>query len=141
MDWLKRSIGDFALLADRLRVILLRNAAADDAFMTFLARQPTRTPYLIELDLAGSRITDKGLQALARLDLLRRLDLSGTSVTARGVRAALEAFPSLEDVRLTGTKVGWFSRWRLRGLLRGRKAENDRLKLLRKRLRSWSKSG
>src|SRR5262249_8332230 len=81
IDWLKRSVGDFALLADRLRVIRLRNAAADDAFMTFLAEQPPRTPYLTELDLAGSRVTDKGLQALAGLGLLRRLDLSGTKVT------------------------------------------------------------
>src|SRR5262249_32900126 len=60
LDWLQRSVGDFALLADRLRVVRLRNTAADDAFLTFLAEQPCRTPYLCELDLASTRITDKG---------------------------------------------------------------------------------
>ncbi len=135
IDWMKRFLGDFASLADQLRIIRLRNTAADDAFVTFLAEQPPRTPYLRELDLAGTCVTDKGLQALARLGLLRRLDLSGTEVTGRGVRAVLEAaLPALEEIGLASTRVGWLSRWRLRALLRGRKAENERLKLLGKRL-------
>ena len=110
VDWLKQSVGDFAVLVERLRVIRLRNTAADDALMNFLAEQPSRTPYLIELDLADTRISDKGLQALTGLRLLQRLDLSGTRVTWRGLWATVEELPSLEKVGLAGTAIGWLSR-------------------------------
>jgi curved DNA-binding protein CbpA len=129
-DWLKRYFGDFAHLAVRLRVIRLQDGAADDAFLTFLAGQPPRTPHLVELCLAGTRITDKGLLALTGLELLRRLDLSRTRVTTRGVLAAVRSLPSLEWVGVAGLRLGWLSRWRLRALLRRREAERKRLKLL-----------
>jgi curved DNA-binding protein CbpA len=129
-DWLKHYVGDFAQLADRLRVIRLQDTAADDAFLHLLAEQPPRTPYLMELSLAGTRITDKGLQALKGLELLRRLDLSGTKVTNRGVQAAIRSLPSLEWVGVAGLPVGWLPRWRLRALLRGREAERKRMQLL-----------
>ena len=84
VDWLKQSVGDFAVLIERLRVIRLRNTAADDALMKFLAEKLSRSPYLTELDLAGTRISDKGLQALTGLSLLQRLDVSGTRVNGEG---------------------------------------------------------
>ena len=124
--------GDFAVLVERLRVIRLRDTAADDAFLMFLTEEPARTPYLFELDLAGTRITDKGLHALEGLSLLQRLDLSGTRVTKREVWAAVEALPTLEEVGLEGTGIGWFSRWRLVRFGRTRKAENERRMLLGK---------
>lgn len=128
--WLKPYVGDFALLADRLRVVHLQGSAADDAFLTFLSEQPCRAPYLTELNLAGTPITDKGLQALTGFDLLRRLDLSGTRVTSRGFQSVVRSLPSLEWVGVAGSGVGWLMRWRLNGLLRGRKAERRRMKLL-----------
>ena len=130
VDWLRHHVGDFTSLADRLRIINLEGTAADDAFLTFLAGQPPRTPYLTELNLAGTRITDKGLAALAGFDLLRRLDVSGTKVTNSGFQAIVESLPALEWVGVAGSGVGWLSRWRLRALLRGRKAERRRLKLI-----------
>lgn len=130
VDWLAQSVGDFAVLVERLRVIRLRDTAADDAFLMFLAQEPPRTPYLFELDLAGTRVTDKGLHALEGLSLLKRLDLSRTKVTKREVHAVLEAVPTLEEVRLEGTRIGWFSRWRLNASVRTRKAENERRMLL-----------
>jgi hypothetical protein len=132
VDWLAQSVGDFAVLVERLRVIRLRDTAADDAFLMFLTEEPPRTPYLFELDLAGTRITDKGLHALEGLSLLQRLDLSGTRVTQREVRAAVEALPALEKVGLEGTGIGWLSRWRLNASVRTRKAENERRRLLGK---------
>jgi hypothetical protein len=140
VDWLKQSVGDFAVLVERLRVIRLRNTAADDDLMNFLAEQPSRTPYLIELDLANTRISDSGLQALTGLHLLQRLDLSGTRVTWRGLWATVEELPSLEKVGLAGTAIGWLSRWRLNMLVRRRKAENERRKLLGMRLELWQKA-
>jgi len=132
VDWLKQSVGDFAALAERLRIIRLRNTAADDAFLTFLAEQPPRIPYLTELDLSGTRISDKGLPALTGLSLLQRLDLSGTRVTWRALSATVKALPVLESVGLMGVAIGWLSRWRLDASLRQRKAENDRRHLLGK---------
>ncbi len=132
VEWLKPSLGDFAWLAERLRVIRLGDTAADDAFLAFLAQVPPRTPYLTELDLAGTRITDQGLQALTALTLLQRLDLSGTRVTWHGVSAAVEALPDLDKVGLTGISIGWLSHWRLQASLRRRRAENERRRLLGK---------
>jgi hypothetical protein len=129
-DWMAACVGDFVELAERLCVIRLQNTAADDAFLAFLAGQPPRAPYLTDLDLAGTLVTDRGLQALTRLDLLRRLDLSGTRITGRGLRAAVRPLSSLEWVGMAGSGVGWLSRWRLRGLLSGREAEHRRMRLL-----------
>ena len=112
VEWLRQSVGDFAWLAERLRVIRLRDTAADDSFLTYLAEEPPRTPYLFELDLAGTRVSDKGLQALTGLSLLQRLDLSGTRVTGRVLRATVEELPALEEVDLADTSIGWLSRWR-----------------------------
>lgn len=125
--WLKQHVGDFAQLADRLRVIRLPNTAADDDFLTFLAEQPSRVPYVTELNLAGTPITDKGLLALAGLEQLRRLDLSGTRITDRGFREAVRSLPSLEWADVAGSGVGWLTRLRLRSMLRGRQAERRRL--------------
>jgi hypothetical protein len=130
VDWLRQSVGDFAWLAERMRVIRLRNAAADDAFLAYLLEEPSRAPYLVELDLAGTRVTDKGLKALAGLSFLQRLDLSRTHVTGRMLRATVEKLPTLEELRLGGVAIGWLSRWRLRASLRRRKADNERRKFL-----------
>jgi hypothetical protein len=112
--WLQGSFGDgFAMLAERLRVIRLRGPTADDAFLAYLDEQPRRTPYLIELDLAGGQITDRGLHHLAGFEVLRRLNLAGTAVTGHGLRTVLRSLPSLEWLNVAGTKIGWWSRWRL----------------------------
>jgi hypothetical protein len=130
VEWLRQSLGDFALLAERMRVLRLANTAADDAFVEFLAETPSRTPYLLELDLSGTRITDRGLQALTAFQILQRLDLSGTQVTRHGLASIVEELPALEHVGLSGTAVGWFARGRLHASLRQRKAENERRQML-----------
>ncbi len=129
-DWMKSCVGDFVVLADRLCVVKLQNTAADDAFLTFLAGPTPRAPYLTDLNLAGTRVTDRGLHELTGLSLLERLDLSGTKVTRWGLRAVVESLPSLEWVGVAGSEVGWFSRWRLHRQLHGRQGEHRRMKLL-----------
>jgi hypothetical protein len=129
-DWLKPHVGDFILLAERLRVISVPKTGADDAFLTFLAERPRRAPYLTELNLAGTCITDKGLQELTEFDLLRRLDLSGTKATKQGIQAAVKSLPSLEWIGMAGSQVGWLSRWRMHRLLRGREARKRVLRLM-----------
>jgi hypothetical protein len=114
-DWLKHSFGEgFALLAERLRVIRLRGPAANDDFLAYLAEPPLRAPCLVELDLADSRVTDRGLPSLKSLELLKRLNLAGTAVSGSGLRALLGALPVLQDLKVGRTGMGWWWRWRLR---------------------------
>ena len=132
VDWLTQSVGDFAVLVERLRAIRLRDTAADDNFLAFLTDGRPRTPYIVELDLSGTRITDKGLRMLESLSLLQRLDLSRTNVTRPAVSALVQELSALEEVDLAGTRVGWLARWRLAASVRSRKAENERRMLLGK---------
>ncbi len=129
-DWLKPHVGDFVLLAERLRVISVPNTVADDAFLTFLTERLRHVSYLTELNLAGTCITDKGLQELKGFGLLRRLDLSGTKATKHGIQAAVKSLPSLEWIGMTGSRVGWLSRWRLHRLLRDHEARRRALRHL-----------
>ena len=128
--WMSPCVGDFVVLADRLCVVKLQNTSADDVFLNFLAGSTPRAPYLTDLNLAGSRVTDKGLQELTRLSLLARLDLSGTRVTSHGLGAVLESLTSLEWVGVARSGVGWLSRWRLHRLLHGREGEHRRMRSL-----------
>jgi hypothetical protein len=115
IDWLKASFGDgFAMLAERLRGIRLRGAASDDAFLEFLDEHRPGVQYLVNLDLAGGKVTDGGLTRLAGLDVLRRLDLTGTAVSGRGLTQLLGALPALEWLNVAGTRVGWWARIWLR---------------------------
>jgi hypothetical protein len=114
IDWLKHSFGDgFAMLAERLRIIRLHGPGADDGFLAYLGEEPKRTPYLIELDLAGSAITDEGLRNLANFEVLQRLNLAGSAVTERGLQAVMRELPALKWLNVASTKAAWLSRWRL----------------------------
>jgi hypothetical protein len=131
IDWLRQSLGDgFAMLAERLRGIHLENTEADDAFLSFLAGPPPHAPHLLELNLAGTRITDTGLQALSGFTLLKKLNLSRTRVSGAGIGALLKRLPDLELVEMQGTAAGLWSRWRLQRLLRRRRAESERRKVV-----------
>lgn len=131
IDWMKRSLGDgFAMLTDRVRVIRLPESAADDAFIGFLAGPPSRTPYLLELSLAGTRITDEGLRALSAFTLLTKLNVARTRVSGGGIQSLLEQLPDLLCIDVQGTAVGLLSRWRFQRMLRKRRAESAHRKLL-----------
>jgi hypothetical protein len=112
VDWMQRSFGDFATLAERLRNIDLRDAPDGDEFLEFLATQGEHLRFLTELDLAGSRISDAGLVQLRCLHGLQRLNLARTPITAAGLEI-LADLPDLAWVNVGGTKVGWWGRWRL----------------------------
>lgn len=112
VDWMQRSFGDFAALADRLRKIRLRDAKDADEFLGFLGSRSKDLRYLISLDLTGSQVTDAGLARLEPLRSLQRLHLSRTAVTADGLEV-LDVLPEVEWVNLARTSIGWWGRWRL----------------------------
>ncbi|HTO05401.1 MAG TPA: c-type cytochrome domain-containing protein, partial [Opitutus sp.] len=85
--------------------LVLRTASAplrcDDAV---LARLEPVAAYIVEAELARTKVTDAGLAAIARWENLRSLDLTRTAVTSRGV-GELVSLKKLERLNLTSTGV------------------------------------
>lgn len=77
-------------------------SACDDAALAGLA--PV-ADLIVTADLARSRVTDKGLEALAQWPNLAALDLTRTAVTSGGI-AHLAPLARLESLNLTETRVG-----------------------------------
>ncbi|MGQ0634842.1 MAG: DnaJ domain-containing protein [Planctomycetaceae bacterium] len=118
VDWMQRSFGDFASLADRLRGIRLRDNADGDAFLRSLAEAGKDLRYLVDLDLAGTRVSDAGLVLVQNLRNIQRLNLARTGVTAAGLRV-LQALGDLQWLNLAGTSIGWWGRQTLKRALSG----------------------
>ncbi len=110
LDWMERSFGDFAVLADRLRQITLRDNPDGDGFLKYLADSSKDLRYLNDLDVAGSSVTDAGLRSLAEVRGLERVNLSSTQVTAAGIQE-LANLPQIEWINVWGTSLGWWARW------------------------------
>ena len=59
---------------------------------------------IVDAELARTKVTDKGMQALASFSNLRFLDLSNTAVTSAGVKELMK-LEKLQSLNLTQTKV------------------------------------
>jgi uncharacterized membrane protein len=59
---------------------------------------------IVDAELARTKVTDKGMQAVANFSNLRVLDLSGTAVTSAGVMELMK-LEKLESLNLTQTRV------------------------------------
>lgn len=116
VEWMQRSFGDFAALADRLKGIVLRDAWDGDAFLRYLADNGKDLRFLVSLDLSGSRLTDAGLVMAQHLRSLQRLNVSNTKITARGLEV-LQLLPDLALINVHGTSVGWLARRKLGKIL------------------------
>ena len=85
--------------------LVLRTASAparcDDAA---LAKLEPLGAYIVEAELARTKVTDAGLASIARWENLRSLDLTRTAVTSHGV-AAFVSLTKLERLNLTATAV------------------------------------
>jgi hypothetical protein len=85
-----------------------------DAGIEALARHRS----LRRLGVAGSAVTERGLAKLAALPNLKYLDLSRTAITDKAVDVLLK-FPQLEAVRIDSTKVTPAGAQRLRQAKKG----------------------
>ena len=85
--------------------LILRTASApercNDATLAQLA--PVAN-LIVDAELARTRVTDKGMQAVANFSNLRFLDLSHTAVTSAGLKE-LTKLDKLESLNLTQTRV------------------------------------
>jgi uncharacterized membrane protein len=59
---------------------------------------------IVDAELARTKVTDKGMQAIANFSNLRSLDLSNTAVTSAGVKELMK-LGNLESLNLTQTRV------------------------------------
>jgi uncharacterized membrane protein len=59
---------------------------------------------IVDAELARTKVTDKGMQAIANFSNLRFLDLSNTAVTSAGVKELMK-LGNLESLNLTQTRV------------------------------------
>jgi uncharacterized membrane protein len=85
--------------------LILRTASApgrcnDDT----LAQLAPVANLIVDAELARTKVTDKGMQAIANLSNLRFLDLSSTAVTSAGMQELMK-LDKLESLNLTETKV------------------------------------
>ena len=85
--------------------LILRTMSAPDRCTdaTLAALAPVGN-LIVDAELARTRVTDKGMQALASFSNLRFLDLSNTAVTSIGA-GELMKLEKLESLNLTQTKV------------------------------------
>jgi uncharacterized membrane protein len=85
--------------------LILRTASAparcDDSTLQQLA--PVAN-LILDAELARTKVTDKGMDAIASFSNLRFLDLSGTAVTSAGLNDLMK-LDKLEALNLTETKV------------------------------------
>lgn len=114
LDWLKREIGeDFAQVLDTIAGIRLTGKKFGDADLDFLLARRPLLDTLHWLDLSRSHVTDGGLLRLAAFSGLRKIDLRETAIGNAGL-ALVKSLPNLEWLGLTGSRVNWFGRFRLR---------------------------
>jgi hypothetical protein len=117
LEWMERSFGDFAALAERLRGIRLRDSSDGDAFVEYLAENENHLMHLSSLDLAGSAVTNAGLALLPKLRNLSRISLARTAVTGTAIKR-LAALQELQWLDMSGIPIGILTRWQLRWVLR-----------------------
>ncbi len=95
-----KSIKELAALRHHVAILTLSGTSITDRALTDIAKMSR----LVRLDLPNTKVTDKGLQILAKTKPpeLRRLNLYGTKVTTKGV-ARLGALPQLAEIFLWKT--------------------------------------
>lgn len=116
IDWRPRA-AEIAALEKSLGVRLVaRSQVPNDGLILRTASAPARcddstlaklapiAAFVVEAELARTRVTDSGLAALVSWENLRSLDLTRTAVTSSGL-AALGGLRNLEALNLTETAV------------------------------------
>jgi hypothetical protein len=83
-----------------LRTLSAPGKCTDDT----LSRLAPVANLIVDAELARTKVTDKGMQALGAFSNLRFLDLSNTDVTSSGAKELLK-LDKLESLNLTETKV------------------------------------
>jgi Planctomycete cytochrome C len=85
--------------------LILRTVSAPDRCTdATLAQLAPVANLIVDAELARTKVTDKGMQAIANFSNLRFLDLSNTAVTSAGVKELMR-LEKIETLNLTQTRV------------------------------------
>jgi uncharacterized membrane protein/mono/diheme cytochrome c family protein len=119
-----KKVGDYSALTDELTQmkaaqgpkllavsskpsdgLILITADAPDSFDdAALARLGRFAPYIVEVELARTAVTDKSFETLATFTNLRNIDLAGTRVTGAGIDK-LSRLAQLSSLNLSDTRL------------------------------------
>jgi hypothetical protein len=121
LDWLRKSLGEFAELTENILAIRLNNATNGDEFIDYIVNHHDRLLELERLDLAGCKVSDGSIRQLSVFHRLRELDLSRTPITWQSLHI-VQWLPELHMVKVDGTNLNWFTRRRLAGQLRKKRS-------------------
>jgi hypothetical protein len=106
---------DFAEIMRQLVYVELTGSGITDASLDVFSDEQVAHE-IVMLELRGSAISDVGLSKISHLQRIRCLDLANTPITGKSFQT-LCSFPHLEWVRLHGTRIGFWTKFRLRSRL------------------------
>ena len=119
VDWLEKSFGDFAQLTETITAVRLERSVRADELIRYMVTHSSELSGLTKLEFPGCKISDESVLQLEAFQQLRHLDLSDTPIT-KSALWIVDAVLNLEWVELTGTRVGWWMRRRVRKVLQKR---------------------
>ncbi|MFO0788281.1 MAG: J domain-containing protein [Pirellulales bacterium] len=127
VDWLQKSFGEFAELTESILAIRLHNSPRGDEFIELLLRKHDQLLSLERLDIEGCTVSDSSVHHLNVFRRLRELNLNRTPITWQALHI-VQWLPELHAVNVDGTKLNWFTRWRLASQLKKKRqaAESSR---------------
>jgi hypothetical protein len=122
VEWLEKSFGDFAELTESIIGVRLAGADNGDEFLRYVVGQHDHMLELRRLELPSCNFADGSILQLSVFRRLAHLDLSNTPVTWKGLEV-IHWLPELESVDLDATAIGWWTRRKLKGLIRKKRKQ------------------
>ncbi|MCH2113595.1 MAG: hypothetical protein MK171_01600 [Pirellulales bacterium] len=119
IDGFKKSFGDFAQLTEKIIGIRLEGADKADEVICYMVRHAADLGGLIRLELPHCHLTDAAVLELDAFQQLLHLDLTGTPVT-KDATWIVDAILGLETLNLKGTRVSWWMKRKVQGVLNRR---------------------
>ena len=119
IDWLEQSFGDFAQLTETITAIRLEGSASADEMIDYMVAHRDALKGLTRLELPDCQVCDESVLKLEPFQQLTHLDLSKTPIT-KDALWIVDTILGLESLELDGTRVGWWTRRKVRAVMRQR---------------------
>jgi len=121
IDWLKQSFGDFAQLTETITVIRLVDSTAAEEMISYMVEKQNALKQLTRLELPGCQVSDQAVLELEVFQQLQHLDLSRTPITKEALWI-VDTVLGLESINIESTQIGWWTRRKVRSVMRKRQA-------------------
>ncbi|QDU58407.1 J domain-containing protein [Aeoliella mucimassa] len=122
IDWLRRSFGDFAELTETILAVGLKNAEPKtaDAVLTSMTAAPAAMHRLTRLELPHCGLGDAAVDKITVFKGIERLNLTGNAISSAAAQSLVNRLPSLMELDISDTKVGWWTKRRIVATIRKR---------------------